>query len=253
VIPLLQVLPSVGVAFLASLVEFVEALTIVLAVGTVRGWRSSLAGVVAGVIFLAILVIALGPLLSRAPLNALQIVVGGLLLLFGMRWLRKAILRAAGAIPLHDEEKAFASSVARLNQNADASVGAGIDRLAAGTTFQAVVLEGLEVVFIVIAVGGAGGTLWPAALGAAAAGIVVVALGLIVHRPLAKVPENTLKFVVGVLLSTFGLFWFGEGAGVKWPGDDWSIPGIALLLTVSALATAPIAQRLFAVTAREHA
>jgi uncharacterized membrane protein len=213
-------------AFLASLVEFVEALTIVLAVGTVRGWRSALIGTVAGALFLTVLVIAFGPALQQVPIRALQMVVGVLLLLFGMRWLRKAMLRSAGVIGLHDEGAIYARETRALS--AEGGVPrASLDAVAVATTFKAVVLEGLEVVFIVIATGAVGHQLQPACLGAAAAGIVVILLGWLLHRPLTRVPENTLKFAVGVLLSAFGTFWVGEGAGFTWPGEDLSLLGLA--------------------------
>lgn len=218
-------------AFLASLVEFVEALTIVLAVGTVRGWRPALAGVVIGGALLAALVLAFGPLLERTPIASLQVVIGVLLLLFGMRWLRKAVLRAAGVIALHDEDIAFAKQSEALH---GAAVPAGKwDAVALITSLKAVFLEGLEVVFIVIAAGAASHALIPAVVGAAAALVLVVALGIALHRPLALIPENTLKFAVGVLLSAFGAFWFGEGIGIAWPGADLALLGlIAIFLAV---------------------
>ncbi len=200
-----HVAPAVTAAFLASIVEFVEALTVILAVGSVRGWRGALSGAGAALAVLLLLVAIFGPALALAPLTLVQLVVGTLLLLFGLRWLRKAVLRAAGVLALHDEEAAFAEP------------------------FQITLLEGVEVVFIVIAVGAGGvGLMAPAALGAAAALLLVGLLGVIVHRPLSRVPENQLKFVVGVLLSSFGAFWVGEGMGLAWPGDDWSILGLVL-------------------------
>ena len=224
--------PAVSAAFLGSLVEAVEALTIVLAVATVRGWRPAGLGAVAGLATLAIIVIALGPLLGLVPIHALQLVIGVLLLLFGMRWLRKAILRAAGVIPLHDEAAAFAAGTAELREHRSR-----LDWLAGLASFKAVLLEGLEVVFIVIAVGAGHGLLLPASAGAlAACGLVAIA-GLVLHRPLARVPENALKFTVGVMLSAFGVFWTGEGLGVAWPGADLAIVGfVALFLIVAALA-----------------
>ncbi len=223
--------PTILAAFLASLVEFVEALTIVLAVGIVRGWRPALLGAAAGAALLAVLVLALGPLLGQIRIEILQLFVGVLLLLFGMRWLRKAILRAAGVIPLHDEEAAFASETAALR--AAGPVRSFIaDPVAVLTTFKAVVLEGLEVVFIVIAIGATGDLLVPASLGAAAAGILVILLGFVLHKPLARVPENALKFTVGVMISAFGMFWVGEGLGFKWPGNDLSIAGMAVILLI---------------------
>ena len=229
------ILPAVGAAFLASLVEVVEAFTIVLAVGTTRGWRPALQGSLAGLAVLALLVATLGPVLDRVPLNWLQLSIGVLLLLFGMRWLRKAILRAAGVIALHDETAAFAAERAELGRAAPRRRGR-MDWLAATAAFKAVVLEGLEVVFIVIAVGAGRGLLLPASLGAIAACALVLAIGIAVHRPLARVPENSLKFAVGVLLSAFGMFWTGEGLGIDWPGGDLVIVAfVAIFLVVGLL------------------
>jgi uncharacterized membrane protein len=230
--------PVMTAAFLASLVEAVEALTIVLAVATVRGWRPAALGALAGLAVLALTVVALGPLLGNVPLRLLQFVIGVLLLLFGMRWLRKAILRAAGVIPLHDEATAFATETAELREQARRNE-ARLDWIAALTTFKAVLLEGLEVVFIVIALGAGRGMLVAASAGAVAACLPVALVGLIVHRPLARVPENALKFVVGIMLSAFGVFWTGEGLGVAWPGSDLAIVGFAaIFLAVSAAAVA---------------
>ncbi len=216
---------SVVASFLASMVECVEALTVVLAVGTVRGWRSALLGAGGAVLVLLAIVAALGPALLRVPLHSLQLWVGVLLLLFGLRWLRKAILRSAGLIALHDEEAAFRKNEAAMRVGA--GVSGGLDKVGFGTAFNIVMLEGTEVVFIVIAIGAGGvGLLLPASLGAVAALVVVVLLGVMLHRPLARVPENMLKFAVGVLLSAFGTFWVGEGMGVRWPGEDWSILGL---------------------------
>src|SRR6266853_725611 len=199
-----SVAPAVSAAFLSSLVEAVEALTIVLAVATVRGWRPAGLGALAGLATLALIVLALGPLLDRVPLHALQLAIGVLLLLFGMRWLRKAILRAAGVIPLHDEELAFATGTAALRDQAQHDTR--LDWLAGLAAYKAMLLEGLEVVFVVIAVGAGRGLLVPASIGALAACALVAAVGFAVRRPLARVPENTLKFTVGVMLSAFGLF-----------------------------------------------
>jgi Ca2+/H+ antiporter, TMEM165/GDT1 family len=230
--------PSITAAFLASLVEFVEALTVVLAVGTVRGWRGALIGSGGAVVALLAIVAALGPALTRVPINIVQLVVGTLLLLFGMRWLRKAILRSAGIIPLHDEEAAYAEETESLLRIGEG--GKAWDSVAIATAFKITMLEGLEVVFIVIAVGaGGGGLLIPASAGALGALVLVVLLGVIVHRPLASIPENTLKFVVGVLLTAFGTFWVGEGIGVGWPGRDWSILGLVVGFLLVALATVP--------------
>jgi len=219
-------------AFLASLVEFVEALTIVLAVGTTRGWKSAATGTVAGVTLLAILVLAFGPALGRVPLGILQAVVGAMLVFFGLRWLRKAVLRYAGIIALHDEGKIYERRVGSLRAGSE---GPGFDWIGTGTAFNAVVLEGLEVIFIVIAVGATAGALVPASLGAAAAGVVVVGAGFALRAPLARVPENSLKAIVGVMLSAFGTFWFGEGLGFVWWRDDVSL---SLLVAGYAIAAA---------------
>jgi uncharacterized membrane protein len=229
--------PSVLAAFLAALVEFVEALTVVLAVGSVRGWRDALAGAAAALALLALLVVVLGGALTRIPLDLIQWVVGTLLLLFGLRWLRKAVLRSAGIIPLHDEAAAYAKQREAMRGDGTAGRG-GWDKVAFAAAFQITMLEGTEVVFIVIAIGAGGaGLLIPASLGALAALLVVVALGVAIHRPLASVPENALKFIVGGLLSAFGTFWVGEGMGLAWPGADWSILGlIAGFLIVALLA-----------------
>ena len=223
---------AVSAAFLGSLVEAVEALTIVLAVASVRGWRPAGLGAAAGLGLLALVVAAIGPLLDRAPMHGLQLLIGVLLLLFGMRWLRKAILRAAGVIPLHDEAAAFAAGTAELREHR-----ARLEWLAGLASFKAVLLEGLEVVFIVVAVGAGQGLLLPASAGALGACCLVALAGFVLHRPLARVPENTLKFAVGVMLSAFGVFWTGEGLGVAWPGADLAIVAFAaLFLLVAALA-----------------
>jgi Ca2+/H+ antiporter, TMEM165/GDT1 family len=233
--------PVVTTAFLGSLVEAVEALTIVLAVATVHGWRPSLLGAGAGLVLLALIVLAFGPLLNRVPLHFIQFAIGLLLLLFGMRWLRKAILRAAGIVPLHDETKAFASETAALR--AQAHREARLDWFAAVASFKAVVLEGAEVVFIVIAVGAGRGLLVPAGLAALAACSLIVVIGFAIHRPLTRVPENALKFTVGVLLSAFGLFWTGEGLGVPWPGEDLAIVAFAALFLLVGLAAVALRRR----------
>jgi uncharacterized membrane protein len=234
--------PAVSAAFLGSMVEAVEALTIVLAVASVRGWRPAGLGALAGLGLLAVIVLALGPLLNHVPLHPLQFLIGILLLLFGMRWLRKAILRAAGLIPLHDETKAFAQETAQLREQARRHE-ARLDWVAGLASFKAVLLEGIEVVFIVLAVGAGHGLLVPASIGAVAACLLVVAVGFALHRPLAQVPENTLKFVVGVMLSAFGVFWTGEGLGVTWPGEDLAIIAFAVLFLVTALLAVTLARR----------
>lgn len=234
--------PTVLASFLASLVEFVEALTVVLAVGTVRGWRGAFVGTGAALALLLLIVLALGPALTRIPLEDVQLFVGGLLLLFGMRWLRKAILRSAGVIPLHDEDAAFAKETETLRKLGRS--GPGWDAVAIATAFKITMLEGLEVVFIVIAVAAGGvGLLVPASVGALAALAIVIALGVVVHKPLSKIPENTLKFAVGVLLSAFGAFWVGEGIGLEWPGADWSILGLTLAFLAVAILSVPAARK----------
>jgi len=231
-----HLLPTLLASFFASMVEFVEALTVILAVGAVRGWRAALSGAGAALAVLLVLVAVLGPALGEIPLGWVQLIVGALLLLFGMRWLRKASLRAAGIIPLHDEAAAFAKQTEALRGRG--GVGAGFDQVGFAAAFQITMLEGIEVVFIVIAIGAGGvGLLAPACLGALAALAVVAALGVVVHRPLAQIPENTLKFLVGVLLSAFGAFWFGEGLGVAWPGGDWAIPALIAGFALVALIT----------------
>jgi uncharacterized membrane protein len=234
--------PVTTTAFLASLVEAVEALTIVLAVATVRGWRPAGLGAFAGLLVLALIVVALGPLLDRVPLHLLQLAIGILLLLFGMRWLRKAILRSAGVIPLHDELTTFAAETAELREQARRNE-ARLDWLAALASFKAVLLEGLEVVFIVIALSAGRGMLVPASAGALAACLLVAGVGFVVPRPLARVPENTLKFAVGVMLSAFGVFWTGEGLGVAWPGADLAIVGFASLFLAVGFASVAFLRR----------
>jgi uncharacterized membrane protein len=211
--------------FVASAVEAVEALTIVLAVGVVRGWRSTLAGVGAATLVLAAFIAALGPALAAIPIDALRFVVGALLLAFGLQWLRKAILRASGYKPLHDEAAAFARERAEAEDAAPADPS-GTDWYSFTVAFKGVLLEGLEVAFIVVTFGSTQGRLGIAAAAAAAAVVLVVAVGFVVRGPLERVPENALKFVVGVMLTSFGIFWAGEGAGVDWPGSDLAILGI---------------------------
>ena len=209
--------------FLASAVEMVEALTIVLAVGVTRGWRSTFLGVGAAVLALAALVAALGPSISSIPIHDLQLVVGALLLVFGLQWLRKAILRASGYTALHDEEAIYAAEQEEARR-AGTDVRAGIDWYSFTLSFKGVFLEGLEVVFIVLTFGTTRAHGIPlAAAAAATALVIVVAVGAVVHAPLSRVPENTLKFGVGLLLTTFGTFWATEGAGASWPVEDASL------------------------------
>ena len=217
---------AIGASFLATLVEVVEAFTIVLAVALGRGWRPAVAGSLLALVALALIVVILAPILELVPLTVLQFIIGALLLLFGMRWLRKAILRASGLIPLHDEEKIFAKENDTLRHQAHNHRANYLAGLAA---FNAVLLEGVEVVFIVVAVGAGRGLVAYASLGAAAAVVLVAIVGAIVHRPLSQIPENALKFVVGLMLTSFGVFWLGEGLGIDWPGADLSLLGIVVL------------------------
>lgn len=236
-------------SFLASGVEGVEALTIVLAAGVVRGWRSSLIGVGVALIVLAVITAVLGRALVLIPIDTLRLVVGALLLVFGLQWLRKAILRASGYKALHDEEAIY-DREARAAQASGQDIRAGLDWYAFTLCFKGVLLEGLEVIFIVLTFGATANT-WNgiggiplAAAGAAAALILVVAVGVAVHAPLARVPENVLKFAVGLLLTSFGTFWAAEGAGVTWPGSDGAILGIlAVLIVVSFAFVAALRRR----------
>jgi uncharacterized membrane protein len=212
-------------AFLASAVEMVEALTIVLAAGLTRGWRASLTGVAAATGALAVVVAALGPALTLVPIDTLRLVVGALLLTFGLQWLRKAILRASGLKALHDEDAIFATEL-RDAESAPHVERAGLDWYGFTLSFKGVFLEGLEVAFIVLTFGSTQGSIPLAAVGAAVAVVLVAVVGVVARAPLARVPENTMKFAVGVMLTTFGIFWSAEGAGAKWPGGDASILGV---------------------------
>ena len=234
--------PAITAAFLASVVEVVEAFTLVLAVATLRGWRPAAWGTTAGLALLAAIVVLLGPLLDHVPIHSLQLAIGILLLLFGMGWLRKASLRAAGIIPLHDEDAVFAAAAAQLDQQTRRQQR-NLHWVAGTTALKAVLLEGLEVVFIVIAVGAGRGLLMPASLGALAACALVLIIGAVVHRPLSRVPENTLKFGVGVMLSAFGVFWTGEGLGIAWPGQDLALLLFAALSLPAGLVGTALARR----------
>jgi uncharacterized membrane protein len=234
--------PAIGAAFLASIVEVVEAFTIVLVVATLRGWRPAVAGTAAALVVLAAIVVILGPLLDQVPLHLLQLVIGILLLLFGIGWLRKAALRAGGIIPLHDENAIFARKSVELATEVQRRQTSQ-DWIAGIASFKAVLLEGLEVIFIVVAVGAGRGMLWPASLGALAACALVLVIGAIAHRPLARVPENTLKFGVGVMLSAFGVFWTGEGLGVDWPGQDLALFVFAAIFLAASLMAARVARQ----------
>ena len=224
-------------AFAASAVEFVEATTIVLAVGITRGWRAPLVGSVAAALTLAVIIALLGAtLVNVVPEHALKLFVGALLVLFGLRWLRKAILRFAAIVALHDEERIYQREVAELR--AQGRSDGRFDTVGAFVAFKAVLLEGTEVAFIVIAFGAGGGAALSAAiLGAFTALVVVVILGAALRHPLTMVPENWLKFGVGAMLSSFGVFWFTEGLGGAWPGDALSV----LLILAAFLAASRVA------------
>lgn len=214
----------IGATFLAAAVESVEALTIVLAVGVTRGWRPTLVGTVVALVVLALITLLLGPALTLIPIDALRLVIGTLLLIFGLQWLRKAVLRASGFKGLHDEAALYLEHVEEARQGA-APVRTGRDWYAFTLSFKGVLLEGLEVVFIVLTFGANAraegtGDIALASVGAIAAVVVVCLIGALVHRPLSAVPENQLKFAVGLLLITFGTFWAGEGVGVEWPLSD---------------------------------
>jgi uncharacterized membrane protein len=212
----------------------VEALTIVLAMGVTRGWRSALTGTAVALLALAAIVAALGPALTVIPIETLRLIVGVLLLVFGLQWLRKAILRSSGWRAMRDEDAVFAREAAQA-RNATREQHAGLDWYAFTISFKGVLLEGLEVAFIVLTFGSAQGSIPLAAAGAIAAALLVVGAGVVARGPLSRVPENTLAFGVGVMLTTFGIFWGAEGTGVDWPGGDAALPGVlafVLLLSV---------------------
>jgi uncharacterized membrane protein len=225
--------------FVACAVEAVEALTIVLAAGLTREWRSSLQGMTAALVVLAAIVAVVGPALTLLPLTGLRLVVGALLAVFGLQWLRKAILRASGYKDLHDEGAIYARQVTAA-QAATAGGRRGVrDWYAFTLAFKGVLLEGLEVVFIAITFGANQRNLGLAALGAVAAVVTVAAVGIAVRSPLSRVPENTMKFAVGIMLTSFGVFWGAEGAGVSWPGHDAAllvIVPVTLLVAVGYVA-----------------
>jgi uncharacterized membrane protein len=224
---------------LASAVEFVEALTIVLAMGVTRGWRSTLAGVAVAIVALAVATVAAGyALASWLPEALLQLVIGTLLLIFGLQWLRKAVLRAAGLKALNDEDATYREEL-EAGSRAGAEQRFGLDWFGFVVSFKGVFLEGLEIVFIVITFGLNADDVPAAAAGAAIAGIVVLGIGALAHKPLAGVPQNTIKFAVGLLLSTFGTFWAVEGLGVfatggeslEWPGGDAALLALLAIWT----------------------
>jgi uncharacterized membrane protein len=229
--------------FLACAVEAVEATTIVLAAGTARDWRSATSGLVAALITLAVLIAALGPALSAIPLHALRLVVGALLLVFGLQWLRKAILRASGYKALHDEAKIFATEVAAARDVPRERRLTVPDWYAFTLSFKGVLLEGLEVVFIALTFGTNQHNLPLASVAAGAAVLVVGGLGVAVRAPLARVPENSMKFVVGIMLTAFGTFWGAEGADATWPGSDAALPVLVASYAIFALALVALLRR----------
>jgi len=226
-------LPLILTVFVACAVEAIEALTIVLAAGLTREWRSTFQGMTAALLVLAAIVAVLGPTITLLPLTALRLVVGALLAIFGLQWLRKAILRATGHKSLHDEARAYLREVTAAKAAASSSRGRVHDWYAFTLAFKGVLLEGLEVVFIVITFGASQHDVGAAVIGAAAAVIVVAVTGVLVRAPLARVPENAMKFAVGIMLTSFGIFWGAEGAGVSWPGQDAAllvlVPVVALV------------------------
>ena len=226
-------LPLILTVFVACAVEAVEALTIVLAAGLTREWRSTFQGMAVALAVLAAIVAVLGPTITLLPLTALRLVVGALLAIFGLQWLRKAILRATGYKSLHDEASAYLREVTAAKAAASSSRGRVHDWYAFTLAFKGVLLEGLEVVFIVITFGANQGNVGAAVIGAAAAVVVVAVTGVLVRAPLARVPENAMKFAVGIMLTSFGIFWGAEGAGVSWPGQDAAllvlVPVVALV------------------------
>jgi len=228
-------LPLILTVFVACAVEAVEALTIVLAAGLTREWRSTFQGMAVALAVLAAIVAALGPTITLLPLTALRLVVGALLAIFGLQWLRKAILRATGYKSLHDEASAYLREATAAKAAASSSRGRVHDWYAFTLAFKGVLLEGLEVVFIVITFGANQGDVGAAVIGAAAAVVVVAVTGVLVRAPLARVPENAMKFAVGIMLTSFGIFWGAEGAGVSWPGQD-----AALLVLVPVVALAAL-------------
>ena len=229
--------------FLACAVEAVEATTIVLAAGTARDWRSATSGLVAGLAVLAVITAALGPAVTKLPLPALRLFVGALLLVFGMQWLRKAILRASGHKELHDEDAIYSRQLAAAQAASKQRIGLVPDAYGFTLSFKGVLLEGLEVVFIALTFGGNAHDIPLAAVAAVLAVLVVAMVGLAVRAPLAKVPENAMKFVVGVMLTAFGTFWGAEGAGARWPGSDAALLVIAPAIACFALLLVALLRR----------
>ncbi len=245
---------EVGLAlsvFLACTVEAVEALTIVLAVGATRSWSSALSGAGAAALALAAIVLALGPALTTLPIDALRVLVGGLLLIFGLQWLRKAVLRGAGLKAKHNEVAIF--EVQTEAARAAGGAAGGFDGYSFAIAFKGVLLEGLEVAFIVLTFGANQHDVGLAAAAAAAAVLVVIAAGAAARAPLARVPENTMKFAVGVMLSSFGMFWGAEGAGAHWPGGDAALLAIVPCVLLAAVVMVQALQRLARTASTEAA
>jgi uncharacterized membrane protein len=228
-------LPLILTVFVACAVEAIEALTIVLAAGLTREWRSTFQGMAVALVVLAVVVAVLGPLVTDLPLGVLRVVVGALLAIFGLQWLRKAVLRATGFKGLHDEAAAYQREVAAAREAGVSSRGMVNDWYAFTLSFKGVLLEGLEVVFIVLTFGANQKDAGAAVIGAAAAIVVVAVVGVAVRAPLAKVPENAMKFSVGIMLTSFGTFWGAEGAGVRWPGNDAALLVLVPVVAVVAL------------------
>jgi uncharacterized membrane protein len=232
----LNALPLILTVFIACVVEAVEALTIVLATGITREWRSTFQGMAAALVALAVITAAVGPAINELPLTALRVVVGALLAIFGLQWLRKAVLRATGYKALHDEASAYLREVTAAQEAKKESRRGVTDWYSFTLAFKGVLLEGLEVVFIVITFGDNQKNIGAAVIGAAAAIIVVTIVGIAVRAPLTKVPENWMKLVVGVMLTSFGTFWGAEGAGVRWPGNDAALLVVIPVVAVVAAA-----------------
>ncbi len=239
----MNALALVLTVFVACAVEAIEALTIVLAAGLTREWRSTFQGMGVALVVLAAVVAALGPALTVIPLSGLRLVVGGLLAIFGIQWLRKAILRATGHKALHDEASAYLREVAAAEQAERRSRWGVTDWYAFTLSFKGVLLEGLEVVFIVLTFGANQGSVGLAAIGAAAAVLVIAGVGVAARAPLARVPENAMKFAVGIMLTSFGIFWGAEGAGAHWPGNDASLLGVIPAVALVSLAYMALLRR----------
>jgi uncharacterized membrane protein len=232
----LNALPLILTVFIACVVEAVEALTIVLATGITREWRSTFQGMAAALVALAVITAAVGPAINQLPLTALRVVVGALLAIFGLQWLRKAVLRATGYKALHDEASAYLREVTAAQAATKQTKHGVTDWYSFTLAFKGVLLEGLEVVFIVVTFGDNQKNYGAAVIGAAAAIILVTIVGIAVRAPLTKVPENWMKLAVGVMLTSFGTFWGAEGAGARWPGNDAALLVVIPVVAVVAAA-----------------